>query len=398
MTHPFSGKVFFYCYPPTPRGEGHYNHAYHYYQHGTVVLAEGLKELGIECYSNINYWKLSPDREEYLLTHDPTITPDDCAIVVLEHTYFLCANQSFPKNLFHLDRQYLTVYLDLSDEDPRKDIFHPDFRQFDYILKAHYCRNSWYPSNVHPHVFGLSKRILAAVANGSDFHSRKSQLLVNYRDTKHAHTLRQFIRKHYLSRIHRILPVDHSIDTSVDPLSLTFDGKRYLMDASDVMHFAQSSGRHFPSYYQRLQEMAATACFGGFFTTPFPRNPSTSLSRNLRRVITKLNLRSHRILQWDSWRLWEAMTAGSVALHVDFDKYGFQLPVMPENWKHYIGIDLDNLQASVDRIAQDPGILAKISVAGRQWAIQHYRPQAIASRFLITITQHYNQFDHSDSL
>ncbi len=381
-----SQKVFFYCFPPCLRGDGHYSLAYHYYQHGTVVLAEGLKALGIECYSNINYWKLSPDREEYLLTHDPAVTPDDCAIVVLEHTYFLCANQSFPKDLFHPNRQYCTVYIDLSDEDPRKDIFHPDFRQFDYILKAHYCRSSWYPSNVYPYVFGLSNRMLAAIANPSDFHHRKPQLLVNYRDTQHAHTLRQFIRKHYLPKIQTILPLDHSIDIAIDPLSPAFDGNRYFMNNTDIMHFAQSSGRHFPSYYQRLKETAATTCFGGFFTTPFPRNPSTPLSRNLRRVITKLHLRSNRILQWDSWRLWEAMAAGSVAIHVDFNKYQFQLPVMPENWKHYIGIDLDNLQASIDRIAQDPEILARISILGRQWAIEHYNPKAIATYVLKKIT------------
>jgi len=385
MPHTTPEKIFFYCYPPTLRGDGHYNTAFHYYQHAVIVLAEGLKKLGIECFANINYWKLSTDREEYLLRHDPSVTPDDCSVVVLEHTYFLCADQSFPENLFHPKRNYRTVYLDLSDEDPRKDIFHPDFRQFDSIFKAHYRRNAWYPTNVHPFAFGLSERILEAIDTVPDFYSRKQSLLVNFRDTKHAHTLRKFIRKQYSSKVQGILPIDDSVDIAVDPLSNEFDSKRYLMDATDIMHFAQSSGRHFPTYYKRLRETAATACFGGFFTTPFPQNQAAPLSRNLRRVITKLNLRSNRILQWDSWRLWEAMTAGSVAFHVDFDKYGFHLPVMPENWKHYIGIDLDNMQESVDRITQEPEILPKISEAGRQWAMEHYNPVAISSRFLETL-------------
>jgi hypothetical protein len=386
MSNTTPKKVFFYCYPPTLRGDGQYNVAFHYYQHAVIVLAEGLKKLGIECYANINYWKLSADREDYLLHHDPDVTPDDCDMVVLEHTYFLCAEQSFPDKLFHSTRSYCTVYLDLSDEDPRKDIFHPDFRQFDYIFKAHYRQNAWYPANVHPYAFGLSNRILAAIDTPCDFHSRKQCLLVNFRDTKHAHTLRKFIRRQYLPKIQSVLPINDSVDTPVDPLSKQFDSTRYSMDATDIMHYAQSSSRHFPTYYKRLKETAATACFGGFFTTPFPRNQAVPLSKNLRRVITKLNLRSNRILQWDSWRLWEAMTAGSVAFHVDFDKYGFHLPVMPENWKHYVGIDLDNMQASVDRIAQEPEILAKISEAGRQWAIEYYNPTAIASRFLKTIT------------
>jgi len=55
---------------------------------------------------------------------------------------------------------------------------------------------------------------------------------------------------------------------------------------------------------------------------------------------------------------------------------------MPENWRHYVGIDLDNMQDTVDRIADDPGILEKISAEGRQWAIENYSPVPTALRFL----------------
>ncbi|MBW4679403.1 MAG: hypothetical protein KME19_04720 [Microcoleus vaginatus WJT46-NPBG5] len=38
---------------------------------------------------------------------------------------------------------------------------------------------------------------------------------------------------------------------------------------------------------------------------------------------------------------------------------------MPGNWRPYIGVELDNLEQVVERIANEPGILERISVAGR---------------------------------
>ncbi|XGV98173.1 MAG: glycosyltransferase [Leptolyngbya sp. BL-A-14] len=385
MKTPFNGKIYFYCYPPQLRGDHSYNTAYHYYQHSPVVLAEGLRALGVEFYANTNYWRLAPDTDDYLFQHNPDITPDDCSVVIVNDIDFLCSQMAFPQGLFHPKRNYKTVYLDISDEDPRKDIFHNDFRQFDFIFKAHYSHKSWYPSNVYPWLFGLSERILAETQQVPDFHSRNQKVLVNFRDSRHPHTVRKFVRKHYIPKLQTVLSVDSAIDKPIDPLNNPMDERIQAMSPYELMQCAHTSGRHFPTYYKRLQYTAACACFGGFFTSPLPRNQSSPISQNLRRVVTKLNLKTNRILQWDSWRFWESLAAGCVTFHVDFNKYGFCLPVMPENWKHYIGIDLDQLQESIDRIAQEPEILEKISVAGRQWALEYYNPTAIAQRFLETL-------------
>ncbi|MBD0262268.1 MAG: hypothetical protein ICV78_05930 [Tolypothrix sp. Co-bin9] len=58
---------------------------------------------------------------------------------------------------------------------------------------------------------------------------------------------------------------------------------------------------------------------------------------------------------------------------------------MPENWRHYIGIGLDNVQEAVDRIANDPEIIERIATQGRLWALEHYSPTPTALRFLETI-------------
>ena len=76
------------------------------------------------------------------------------------------------------------------------------------------------------------------------------------------------------------------------------------------------------------------------------------------------------------------MSAGCAALMLDFEKYGVQLPVQPENWKHYVGLDLDQLPRDLERLREETGLLARIGEAGRAWAHRHYAPRAVAEHFL----------------
>jgi hypothetical protein len=59
------------------------------FSHLSICLAEGLKELGIPCYSNINYWRISDQSEETLFCHHPDIHPDDCSIVVMDNEWII---------------------------------------------------------------------------------------------------------------------------------------------------------------------------------------------------------------------------------------------------------------------------------------------------------------------
>jgi len=54
---------------------------------------------------------------------------------------------------------------------------------------------------------------------------------------------------------------------------------------------------------------------------------------------------------------------------------------MPENWKHYVGINLKNIDETVGRIVEEPEVFKEISVQGRQWA-NSYSPKSAALRFL----------------
>ena len=60
---------------------------------------------------------------------------------------------------------------------------------------------------------------------------------------------------------------------------------------------------------------------------------------------------------------------------------------MPENWKHYVGVDFRNLARDVDRMRRSPALLEDIAAVGREWALQNYSPRAAAQRFLDLVGQ-----------
>lgn len=365
----FNGRVYFFCLPRTdiPGGDQ--------FQHLFICLAEGFRELGISFFSNINYWQKSPDKEEYLFRHSPDITPNDCSIVIFSHNWFN-SNYPLPQNLFHAKRKYLTVYLDGNDDNKDYDKY-PEYKQFDFIFRTHSNQHLNYPDNFYPWSFGLSHRILQEVKDCRNFEDRKKQILVNFRHWRNGHPVRNISSSLLMPRISNILEINNSVD---NPANYSTEPYHYL-------HWLQTGKRHYPTYYNRLKNSTACACFGGFFIPDFVKKTSGFMNRNFQRFFTKLMLKSNTILQWDSWRFWESLAAGCATFHVDFQKYGISLPVMPENWQHYIGIDLDNVQATIDRIVDEPEILERVALAGRIWAIENYSPVPTALRFLETIYQ-----------
>jgi hypothetical protein len=364
-------KIYFYC---DPREEVAVEYKF---QHLAICLAEGLQKLGISFFSNVNYWQNSNNADDYLFRHYPEITPDDCDIVVLSNNWYH-GDIPIPENLFHPQRQYITVYLDGEDDD-RTYIRRPEFKQFDVILRNHFNQKLNYGKNFYPWAFGLSNRILQELNQVPDFSARKNQIVVNFRHWKSGHPVRNISCSQLIPQIQNILPIDNSVDS---PESRPVEGYHYLQ-------WLQTGSRHYPTYYQRLQNSTACTCFGGFFVPTWPQNPGNIISRGIKRIFTKTGLKSNTIVQWDSWRFWESLAAGCATFHLDFEKYGLALPVMPENWRHYIGIDLDNVQATVDRIVAEPEILEKVATEGRIWALKNYSPVPTALRFLATISQNH---------
>lgn len=355
-----SPNVFFYCAPLNASGTTGYHHL-------QLCLAEGMQVLGIPFYANTNYWQLTPEQDATLFSYQPEVTPNDCDIVVISHDW-LFNQPNLPPGLFDPDRQYITVYLDGADGPITRSFLEPEFNQFDLILRTHFNNRDSLFARAVPWAFGLSNRILDALQTPSAFQNRRRQLLANFRVSQTSFILnsqegnyaceierpiRAVVQNQFFPLIQSVLAIDDTIE----------DYQNLPLDRYDLMQWAQTGRRHHPQYYQRLQTSAACACFGGCLI----KAPATG---------------EDLVYWWDSWRFWESLAAGCVTFQVDFEKYGLQLPVMPENWRHYIGIDLDQPQETVERILDQPELLPQIAAAGRQWAIEHYGPVSTAQRFL----------------
>ena len=358
-------------------------------QEDVITLAEGLRELGIPFHANCNYWRETTEPGSWLFRHDPAVKPDDCDVVVVSYFYprftkmvtFETVQQPLPAGLFKQGRKYKTVFMDHFDGH-RTISWEPEYRQFDLILRAKLNRRAWHPENMKPWVLGLNGRILKATEGGTEFTKRKRTLLVNFGASHpYPHGTRDLAEKRFFPKIKKWIPLDGTKD----------DLKKEPTDPYDRLMWKQTGGRYSRSYYERLKNSQAVACFCGEMIPPMPfRNPECYLvggnKAKLRRLfyemLGKLDPRPPRAVQWDSFRFWETLAAGCAAFNVDLERYGVVLPVMPENWKHYIGVSLENVDETIGRLRADYGCLERIAAAGREWAMKNYSPKKAAERLL----------------
>ncbi len=359
----FKDKIFFYCYPQGPPQKAAY-------QHSIISIAEGLKELGIIFVADRNYWKLSPTKEIYLFRYNSNIKPNDCDVVVLNDVWF-SYGLGMPKDLFAPKRKYITVYVDSADSLYTQSLRN-DFRKFDIILRTHMNKKLKYPSNFKPWAFGLTKRIIEYTKDNLIYEKRDKRILNNFRVP---HQVREIANKSFFPRISDLFTLDSTSDGFYNKHKNPYEN----------MLWEQTGRRHYSTYYQKLTKTAFCSCFGGMFVVPFPKDISNNFSKianfwNQRTV--KYGMKTNVITQYDSWRFWEALASGCIAIHVDLKKYGAFLPIMPENFRHYIGVDFDDIDKTRNKIENNISLLPLVSDKGRKWALEEYSPKAVAQRFL----------------
>lgn len=363
-------NIYFYCRPfDVPERAG--------YQHTAVGLAEGLSQLGHDIYSNTNYWQVDPDRDEYLFSYDPSVEPSDCDIEVV-HSCLFDYDEPTPSSLAKSTGNRL-VLLDQSD-----GIFniasHDTEQNFDLVLRSHMSRHLTYPAHYEPWPFGLTSR-MCEYTRGWEASNKEDRITVNFRVD---HGVRKIATQETLEPLSDYFHLDTRTDDFDTDLESDYDH-----------HFWKITGRrHYPDYYERLKKSIATAAFGGeFLPSPiFLHHPWIALlGQRLEEFLAPLrnamNSHIYRVYQWDSFRLWEAWAAGSVPLHLDFDQYGFELPVTPSNNKHYIGFDLNKPEEGIERLVNNRDSLVEIARTGSEWVRNNYSPRAQAQRFLKLIDE-----------
>jgi hypothetical protein len=258
----------------------------------------------------------------------------------------------------------------------------PEFRQFDLVLRSNLNKRAWHPNNMKPWVLGFTNRILKAVEGQLPFEERRRVALVNFGASHpYPHGVREKAKEEFLPALGKLMP----LDTSKDNLAAA------PADPYEHLMWQQTASRHSAAYYRRLGTSQCVACFCGEFIPPMPwRNPQrylvggnkAKLKRAFFEALGWIDPRPLRSVQWDSFRAWEAWVAGCATINIDLDLYGPDLPVMPENWKHYIGVDLDHPDKALERLRDEPHVLANVAKQGQKWALENYSPRRMAERFL----------------
>lgn len=345
-------KVYFFIGRPSRPGWAAYDHQF-------VALAEGFQELGIECLGNRDYW-IRDDGQP--LIRESTADRDDINAWFLSN-HWIEAEDEMPAP-FVEKKGGKTVFVDGAD-GWRTYAYDPGADGFDLTLKCHFNAHYRAPLNCRPWAFGLTSRIIAATQPLSTWRDRERVILANYRV---GHPVRAWGDRFISSTG---LPVDRR--TSVD--SALSERDRYLFDVT--------GGRHNPAYYARLKGVQFVAAFGGGFYPALSRNIVSKVNGGAKKLVERLRIATRTIIQFDSWRFWETLAAGAVALHADFAGFGMRLPEMPANGIHYFGLR-PGFHSTAQRRFQEVAAAAAEAIAGRgrEWALANYSPRACAQRAL----------------
>lgn len=203
-----------------------------------------------------------------------------------------------------------------------------------------------------PIAFGLSEGLIRATEARKPFAQRTPRALRNFRASMNQ-SLRAMLDLSYVPRLGRHLPIDRTI----------YEPGPYLA---------------------ALLDAPVCLAYGGDFYSPLMENPWFAQHQSAQAEMHRFERLDAPaiVMRWDSWRLWESFAAGCVTVHVDFAKYGFALPVMPEPWVHYAPIDLDDIDGSVTQLMDRRHDWESIAEQGRAWAIAHYAPKPTTIRVL----------------
>lgn len=368
-------KTFFFLIPNTPNLN----------DDSIVYLAEGLKELNISFFANRDYWRTSDT--DYLFVKTD-ISPKEFDVVIVsykwaEHmdpfTYQTISNE-LPAWLFEKNRKYTTVYLDPRD-GYNTISYTKAYRQFDFILRSKKNRLTKNYDNIYPWVLGFQDRIIKQ-KTGLPVKAKNYNIAVNFNYSHpYQHQSRKLAEEVFISKFPNSL-----IDRSISP-------KELPQTAYDLLMWENTVGLHNPKYYKHIESCLMVASFCGELIPGMPFDPTgymvggrkATIKKSLYNTLSIFLGKSPRIIQWDSWRFWETLALGSVPIHFDLEKYGVELPVMPKNWEHYIGIDLDNIDYSIEKIIDDRKSIYEIAIKGNQWALENYSPKASATQLLALI-------------
>lgn len=316
--------------------------------HFSGCLIEGLLDLGIPVKTNATSLTMRPvsmplHGVDLSAFHSAPLTGFSAYLVdISTHNAFVPFEGVDPAPVGYITTSDISAFCDI----PNPHI----------LFAAHDSRHVVKPGVRQPIAFGLADRLIEKTETRSTYADREQKALHSFRPT-----LQQGVRA--------------LLDLAFVPA---------LKNHMPVERIDSPPGQ----YLQTLMNSALCLCYGGDFYSPIVGN--SWFEKNQPDVYAHHSfehIEPAAVLRWDSWRFWEALSAGCVAIHLDFEKYGFNLPVMPEPWVHYAPIDLANLEGSAAEIWERQTDWAAIADQGRAWAIEHYAPAPTAERVLRALAE-----------
>ncbi|MEA5616914.1 hypothetical protein VB711_03525 [Cronbergia sp. UHCC 0137] len=314
----------------------------------SVCLADGLNQLGIPVFSNIDY-------EENLIS--------DFKFQSVKNLKF--SDQGEPKYIIYdlsscsiekpielvIPSGKIGLALSMSDVVSgcilKNDI--PFFcTHYNEFLEVQGWRLPW--------AFGLSSKMVKSSGyDVSSIDTRKKSIVYNFRPS-----------------------LSQSVRECLDLILIPHLEKYFTLETEIV-----GEGRWTETNLERLKRSFGCLAYGGTFSQDLLKNDFFETLEDYSRLYKNFTYLKRTVIdRWDSWRFWESLAAGCLTFHLDFEKYGFKLPVMPNNWEHYIGLNLEDIKGDIERVMDESEKLPIIAANGRKWALEHYSPIAVAERFL----------------
>ncbi len=349
------------------------------YFHVAISIAEGLCCLGWQIGAEVPVWKAN-ETADWLFRPAPS-GMDGSDLIVVSNYWWRTAGEE--------ERQRLMAF---RGKVPIVCLVQGDFRRgglissrdealaFDAVFRTHMNRRFKSAPNVHPQPFGLTERL---VNLNPRFESKERGGVVwRFTMKQPPHTSRVAANR-----------------TVRDELSqrtrLRTEESEAESTTSDDLLYRQTHCRHRPSFYKTVAASAAVACYGGWLLPAWQLPESGLMHRLANRLPGPIQRRFTALGQWDSFRLWETFSLGACAILPDLDRYGCELPVAPVAGEHYLDIDPARpTKQQLDAI-RDTERLVEIGARGRQWAMEHYSPLAIAQRLLTRLGMPVSRTTHA---
>lgn len=357
------------------------------YQNDIIPIAEGLKQLGYSFHARHDYWR-EESGGDFLFKASPDVLPEDCDLVIGTFMLFgvtktdqTSEQEKFISLMRRRAAKTKLVFIDDSD-GYMVPSWHSEFRGCDLVLRTKYNNRAYAPTNVRPWAIGLTNRILRMGAEVPEPRERRSAIYVNYGAS---HPYEHSTRLKAKTLLHPLLAPELGIyQPEFADLSSSPD------DAYDKLMWEQTGKRHSRVYFERMKSCQLSSAFCGDEIPAAPWNPQgycvgggrARLRRRCFNVVQAFDSRPLRVISGDSFRFWESLACGTVPMQVDFERCGLLLPVSPIPYEHYLAVNFDALEPSVARIKEESSRLSAIGHAGREWALEHYSPKAMADRLL----------------